>query len=432
MLIVLAPKEHKVRIETGYGLEGVLPDSWCGTTSRQAAKLYFSHGQYSQGMLASGSGRGRADIAADAGVQLTGATALQLGDNGAGQGTMVFVIVFFVMVHRHDRDRADTTSSAAPLGQAHLGLWTQQLPLPPRRIWGPGGRRRRLEVGGGGWGEWRRRRLWWRRRLRAAAAAEPVGKISPTARAGSQSFGLNPTPHPKKNQEYHENFTADAGIDRVWPYWSWSACGPGGYNSVIGMDEKVNNAWAEVDNQLKRRNDLVPELVNTVKGVAMPGADRLPGHRQRPQGLFRAQNSRPEASGRPANGRRPVAIAGAAGEYPQLKSNEIVPQAARLTGRNRKPSNRRPQAIQRSGQGAESIHTAVPRPDLGHVRRRRQTTPTTKSMPAIARIPPSIFPICASNKAGGQKRRKPAEKQPRKKPAEPPNSHVLGAALRQF
>jgi LemA protein len=41
-----------------------------------------------------------------------------------------------------------------------------------------------------------------------------------------------------------------------------------GYNEVIERDEDVKAAWAEVENQYKRRADLVPNLVNTVKGAA--------------------------------------------------------------------------------------------------------------------------------------------------------------------
>ena len=40
------------------------------------------------------------------------------------------------------------------------------------------------------------------------------------------------------------------------------------YNSLQLMDENVNSKWAQVDNQLKRRNDLIPNLVATVKGYA--------------------------------------------------------------------------------------------------------------------------------------------------------------------
>ena len=41
-----------------------------------------------------------------------------------------------------------------------------------------------------------------------------------------------------------------------------------GYNEVIDKDEDVKAAWAEVQNQYQRRSDLVPNLVNTVKGSA--------------------------------------------------------------------------------------------------------------------------------------------------------------------
>lgn len=39
-----------------------------------------------------------------------------------------------------------------------------------------------------------------------------------------------------------------------------------GLNTAVRLDENVNQAWAQVETQLQRRNDLVPNLVNTVKG----------------------------------------------------------------------------------------------------------------------------------------------------------------------
>ena len=58
-LIALTLKERKVRIHTGYGLEGVLPDSWAGTASRRVAADFFSKGKYAEGLLGSHRGHGQ-------------------------------------------------------------------------------------------------------------------------------------------------------------------------------------------------------------------------------------------------------------------------------------------------------------------------------------------------------------------------------------
>ena len=42
----------------------------------------------------------------------------------------------------------------------------------------------------------------------------------------------------------------------------------GVYNSIVSKHETIAAKWAQVENQLQRRNDLIPNLVNTVKGYA--------------------------------------------------------------------------------------------------------------------------------------------------------------------
>jgi LemA protein len=54
----------------------------------------------------------------------------------------------------------------------------------------------------------------------------------------------------------------------------FSSCG---YNKMVTMDEQVTSQWAQVENVYQRRADLIPNLVNTVKGYAAHEQETLEG-----------------------------------------------------------------------------------------------------------------------------------------------------------
>ena len=54
----------------------------------------------------------------------------------------------------------------------------------------------------------------------------------------------------------------------------FSSCG---YNTMVNLDEQVTSQWAQVENVYQRRADLIPNLVNTVKGYAAHEQETLTG-----------------------------------------------------------------------------------------------------------------------------------------------------------
>src|SRR3989339_608042 len=45
------------------------------------------------------------------------------------------------------------------------------------------------------------------------------------------------------------------------------------YNRFVAQEEAIRTQWAQVENQLQRRNDLIPNLVETTKGIAQQEKD---------------------------------------------------------------------------------------------------------------------------------------------------------------
>src|SRR3954463_5768142 len=94
------------------------------------------------------------------------------------------------------------------------------------------------------------------------------------------------------------------------------------YNGLVQLRNRVDNAWAQIDVQLKRRYDLIPNLVETVKGYA--------GHeRQTLEAVIQARNMAINAQGPAQQAQAENMITGAlkslfalSEAYPDLKANQ--------------------------------------------------------------------------------------------------------------
>jgi LemA protein len=96
------------------------------------------------------------------------------------------------------------------------------------------------------------------------------------------------------------------------------------YNRLVGLRNETQNGWRQIDVQLKRRHDLIPNLVNTVKGAMEFERDTLTAvmdARSRAMGAVGpADAARKEGELGQVLGR----LLAVAENYPQLKANENV------------------------------------------------------------------------------------------------------------
>lgn len=96
----------------------------------------------------------------------------------------------------------------------------------------------------------------------------------------------------------------------------------GNRNELVQMRESINGSWAQVDVDLQRRADLIPNLVNTVKGFAAQEKEVLNNLANARAGLLNARNPQEKIQANTqldsALGRLLVVVE----NYPQLKSNE--------------------------------------------------------------------------------------------------------------
>jgi LemA protein len=94
------------------------------------------------------------------------------------------------------------------------------------------------------------------------------------------------------------------------------------YNRLVRLRNRVDNAWSQIDVQLQRRHDLIPNLVETVKGYAAH-------ERQTLEAVVQARNNAVQAQGPAEQGQAENVLTGAlrqlfavAEAYPDLKANQ--------------------------------------------------------------------------------------------------------------
>ncbi|MDY3847762.1 MAG: LemA family protein [Prevotella sp.] len=128
------------------------------------------------------------------------------------------------------------------------------------------------------------------------------------------------------NVKKHLGWIIPVGIIVLLGLWAM-----GGYNSMVTMDESVQNKWANVETQYQRRADLIPNLVSTVKGYAKHEQETLEGvvkaRSEATQVKLDADNLTPEklAAYQKAQGSISSALGrllAVAENYPDLKANE--------------------------------------------------------------------------------------------------------------
>jgi LemA protein len=94
------------------------------------------------------------------------------------------------------------------------------------------------------------------------------------------------------------------------------------YNRFVGQEEAIKAQWAQVENQLQRRNDLIPNLVETVKGIAQQEKDvfgQIAESRAKLAGARTPEETMEAANQQSAALSRLLVIVE---NYPQLRSNE--------------------------------------------------------------------------------------------------------------
>ncbi len=157
-LIVLALQERIVRIHTGYGIEPIMPDSWCGALSREATDHFFKRGEYAAGLEQMAVGVAN-KIAKSKNITLSGVPVYKPRGGGTNQGGAIcaggavpVMMLFFIISSASRRARGQGRWGGSGLWQGLFlaSMFGNMTGGGRRSSWGGGGFGRGF--GGGGFG----------------------------------------------------------------------------------------------------------------------------------------------------------------------------------------------------------------------------------------------------------------------------------------
>ena len=94
------------------------------------------------------------------------------------------------------------------------------------------------------------------------------------------------------------------------------------YNGLIKLKVRTNEAWSDIDVQLKRRYDLIPNLINTVKGYATHERELFENVTKARANAMNAQNPEEKAGAENMLTGALKSLFAVSENYPQLKANE--------------------------------------------------------------------------------------------------------------
>ncbi len=140
-------------------------------------------------------------------------------------------------------------------------------------------------------------------------------------------------------------------------------CVYSGYKQAVNMDEQIKLQWAQVENQLQRRYDLIPNVVETVKGVAGQEQQVFLGIAQARKAYFQADSVAGKAKAATGLESALSRLLMLQENYPQLRSSEAF---MKLQDQLEGTENRLAVERKRYNEDVKQLNTFIREP-LGHI-----------------------------------------------------------------